>query len=100
MTSPPASGTPRRTSVSRLSAAASTEGTHSPLGSSAVRQAWAVASLVIGSPSRAADAGGALGVGDERDGRGVGTKRGAGEGEPARCRLEGLSDRVAPGEVV
>ncbi|CAM5589044.1 hypothetical protein SBADM41S_06313 [Streptomyces badius] len=54
MTSPPASGMPLRTSVSRLSAAARTLGIHSPVGASAVRQAWPMASLVIGSPSRAA----------------------------------------------
>ncbi len=50
----PASGTWRRTSVSRLSAAASTEGIQAPDGSSAVRSACAVRSLVSGSPSRAA----------------------------------------------
>jgi hypothetical protein len=54
MTRPPASGMPLRTSVSRVSAARSTLGIHSPLASSAVRHAWAVASLVIGSPSFAA----------------------------------------------
>jgi len=54
ITNPPASGTCRRTSVNRLSAAASTEGIHAPAGSSAVRSAWAVRSLVSGSPSRAA----------------------------------------------
>ena len=54
MTRPPASGTWRRTSESRLSAADSTEGIHEPCGSSAVRSAWAVRSLVSGSPSRAA----------------------------------------------
>jgi hypothetical protein len=43
-----------RTSVSRWSAARSTLGIHSPRGSSAVRQAWLIASLVMGSPSRAA----------------------------------------------
>ncbi len=43
-----------RTSVSRLSAAASTLGIQSPVGASAVRQACPMASLVIGSPSRAA----------------------------------------------
>jgi hypothetical protein len=51
MTSPPASGMPRRTSVSRVSAASSTRGTHSPSGSSAVRQAWASWSGSIGVPS-------------------------------------------------
>ena len=54
ITRPPASGTWRRTSVSRRSAAASTDGIHSPAGSSAVRSACALRSLVIGSPSRAA----------------------------------------------
>ena len=54
ITSPPASGTWRRTSVSRLSAAASTDGIQDPAGSRAVRRAWAVRSLVSGSPSRAA----------------------------------------------
>jgi hypothetical protein len=49
----PASGTDRRTSVSRRSAAVSTDGIHSPLGSSAVRQACAVMSLVRSSPRRA-----------------------------------------------
>ena len=49
----PASGTTRRTSVRRRSAAASTLGIHSPFGSSAVRQACAVMSLVSGSPRRA-----------------------------------------------
>ncbi len=51
MTRPPASGTCRRTSVSRRSAAASTDGIHSPDGSSAVRSACAARSLVSGSPS-------------------------------------------------
>ena len=37
-----------------MSAAASTDGIHEPAGSSAVRSAWAVRSLVSGSPSRAA----------------------------------------------
>jgi hypothetical protein len=41
---------PRRTSVSRLSAASSTRLTHSPAGSRAVRQACAIWSLVIGVP--------------------------------------------------
>ena len=41
ITSPPASGMPRRTSVSRLSAASSTRMIHAPSGSSAVRQACA-----------------------------------------------------------
>ena len=54
MTSAPASGMPLRTSVNRRSAARSTFGIHSPRGSSAVRHAWETASLVIGSPSRAA----------------------------------------------
>ena len=49
----PASGTCRRTSVSRLSAAASTDGIHEPAGSSAVRSACWVRSLVSGSPRRA-----------------------------------------------
>ncbi len=60
MTRPPASGMPLRTSVSRLSAAASTLGIQSPVGESAVRQAWPMASLVIGSPSRAATSSPAL----------------------------------------
>ena len=54
MTRPPASGTCRRTSVRRVSAAASTAGIHDPAGSSAVRSACACRSLVSGSPSRAA----------------------------------------------
>ncbi len=55
MTRPPASGTVRRTSLSRLSAPASTAGIHSPVGFSAVRQAWEVTSLVTAaSPSEAA----------------------------------------------
>ena len=54
MTRPPASGTWRRTSASRLSAAASTAGIHDPAGSSAVRSACACMSLVSGSPRRAA----------------------------------------------
>ena len=54
MTRPPASGTCRRTSVSRVSAAASTERIQSPVGSSAVRSACALRSWVSGSPSRAA----------------------------------------------
>lgn len=54
ITSPPASGMPFLTSVSRWSAARSTFGIQSPRGSSAVRQACEMASLVIGSPSRAA----------------------------------------------
>ncbi len=54
MTSAPASGMAFRTSVSRWSAARSTAGIHSPRGSSAVRQAWLMASFVMGSPSRAA----------------------------------------------
>ena len=53
MTRPPASGIARRTSVSRLSAAARTDGIHSPFGSSAVRHAWPVMSLVSASPRRA-----------------------------------------------
>ena len=53
MTSPAASGTPRRTSDRRVSAACSTAGTHSPVGSRAVRQACAVMSWVSGSPRRA-----------------------------------------------
>ena len=53
ITRPPASGTTRRTSVSRVSAARSTEATHSPSGSSAVRHACATWSWVSGSPSRA-----------------------------------------------
>jgi hypothetical protein len=36
-----------------LSAAASTDGIHSPFGSSAVRHAWLDMSLVIASPRRA-----------------------------------------------
>ncbi len=51
MTRPPASGMARLTSVSRLSAASSTRVIHSPDGSSAVRQACAIWSLVIGVPS-------------------------------------------------
>ena len=54
MTRPPASGTCRRTSVSRVSAAASTDGIQAPAGSRAVRRAWALRSWVSGSPSRAA----------------------------------------------
>lgn len=54
MTRAPASGMPFLTSVSRWSAARSTLGIHSPRASSAVRQAWLIASFVIGSPSRAA----------------------------------------------
>ena len=50
MTRPPASGTCRRTSLSRLSAARRTAEIHSPLGSRAVRQAWAETSLVSSSP--------------------------------------------------
>jgi hypothetical protein len=42
ITMPPASGTPRRTSVSRLSAAEITWRIQSPLGSSAARQACEV----------------------------------------------------------
>jgi hypothetical protein len=53
ITMAPASGTVRRTSVSRRSAAASTDGIHSPSGFSAVRHACAVMSLVSGSPRRA-----------------------------------------------
>ena len=49
----PASGTLRRTSVRRRSAAASTAGIHSPFGSSAVRHACAVMSFVSASPRRA-----------------------------------------------
>ena len=60
ITSPPASGTWRRTSESRLSAAARTDGIHEPVGSSAVRNAWLVRSLVSGSPSRAATSSPAL----------------------------------------
>ena len=51
ITRPPASGTLRRTSLSRWSAARSTDGIHSPAGSSAVRQAEAVMSFVAASPS-------------------------------------------------
>lgn len=54
MTRPPASGMPLRTSVSRLSAAERTFGIQSPVGDSAVRQACPIASLVMGSPRRAA----------------------------------------------
>ncbi len=60
MTRPPASGTWRRTSVRRWSAAARTAGIHSPAGSSAVRQAWDSRSLVRGSPRRAATSSPAL----------------------------------------
>jgi hypothetical protein len=49
-----ASCTDLRTSVSRLSAARSTDCIQLPAGSSAVRQAWLTASCVIGSPSEAA----------------------------------------------
>ena len=52
MTIPAASGIPpARFCVNRRSAACSTAGTQSPAGSSAVRQAAAVASRVSGSPS-------------------------------------------------
>ena len=54
MTRPPASGTCRRTSLSRRSAASSTAGTQAPSTSRAVRSACADWSLVSGSPSRAA----------------------------------------------
>lgn len=54
ITSAPASGMDLRTSLSRRSAARSTFGIQSPRGSSAVRHACETASLVIGSPSRAA----------------------------------------------
>ncbi len=54
MTRAPASGMALRTSVRRWSAARSTLDIHSPRGSRAVRQAWLTASLVMGSPSRAA----------------------------------------------
>ena len=54
MTRAPASGMDLRTSLRRRSAARSTLGIHSPVGESAVRHAWPMASLVIGSPSRAA----------------------------------------------
>ena len=50
MTRPPASGTWRRTSVSRWSAACSTAGIQSPSGDRAVRQACAVMSFVVASP--------------------------------------------------
>ena len=61
MTSPPASGMPpARNWVSRVSAARSTAGIHSPPGSRAVRQARAVCSAVIGSPSRAVNSSPAL----------------------------------------
>lgn len=60
MTSPPASGMPLRTSVRRWSAARSTLGIQSPRGSSAVRQACEIASLVMGSPSLAATSSPAL----------------------------------------
>ena len=61
ITRPPASGMPpARWAVSRRSAAASTAGIHSPPGSSAVRQARAVCSAVIGSPSRAVNSSPAL----------------------------------------
>jgi hypothetical protein len=43
----------RRTSLSRVFAARSTEGIQSPLGSSAVRQACEVMSFVLPSPRRA-----------------------------------------------
>jgi hypothetical protein len=51
ITRPPASGMPCRTSVSRRSAACSTAGIHSPVGSSAVRHAEEVMSFVLSSPS-------------------------------------------------
>lgn len=54
MTRPPASGMDLRTSVRRWSAARRTLGIQSPFASSAVRQACETASLVIGSPRRAA----------------------------------------------
>ncbi len=54
MTRPPASGMDLRTSMRRWSAARSTFGIQSPRGSRAVRQACEIASLVIGSPRRAA----------------------------------------------
>ncbi len=60
MTSPPASGIDLRTSVSRVSAARSTLGIQSPRGSRAVRHAWEMASLVIGSPSLASSSSPAL----------------------------------------
>ncbi len=60
MTSAPASGMDLRTSVSRWSAARSTFGIQSPRGSRAVRQACEIASLVIGSPSRASSSSPAL----------------------------------------
>jgi hypothetical protein len=50
ITRPPASGIARLTSVSRLSAASSTRLIHIPEGSSAVRHACAIWSLVIGVP--------------------------------------------------
>ena len=40
------------------------------------------------------------GVGNERDGVGVGAERRAGQREPAAGRIEGLPDRVAPGQRV
>jgi hypothetical protein len=61
MTSPPASVIPpARSTWSRASAARSTWGIQSPAGSSAVRQACAIRSWVIGSPSRAANSSPAL----------------------------------------
>jgi hypothetical protein len=60
ITRPAASGTSRRTSVSRRSAATNTVWIQSPAGSSAVRQACACMSLVSGSPSRAATSSPAL----------------------------------------
>ena len=61
MTRPPASVMPcSRSRESRASAARSTCGIQSPRWSSAVRQAWAIRSLVIGSPRRAASSSPAL----------------------------------------
>ena len=60
MTSPPASGISRRLTVNRSLAARRTAPIHSPAGSSAVRQAWAVTSAVDGSPSRTASSAPAL----------------------------------------
>ena len=75
MIMPPASGTCWRFCGSRVSAAASTAGIHSPVGSSAVRQARAFCSAFRGSPRRAACSSPALsrqraspGVGQEDDG--------------------------------
>ncbi len=61
MMSPPASGIPAaRSETSRRSAARMTCLIHSPAGSSAVRHAWLVSSLVSGCPRRTASSSPAL----------------------------------------